>query len=525
MGSATGWGHGYYTSVPYTTGFFRETAPNWLDFAALISGQAPPRQQEGDAFQYLDLGCGMGFGLCLMAALYPEGQFVGVDFNPDHIGHASSLAEALQLTNIRFLEADFLSLPQKPALLGIEDNGRGAYDYVVAHGIATWVAPAVREALLSIGAACLAVRGLLYVSYNCLPGWLPLTTYQQLVKLELRRHGGVPSAELFRQCAERLQNLVGNNEQTTPLSRMVPSLRQELIDLPSRNINYLYGEYGHEQWQPLYVGDLHQQALDLRLTPVATATLPELFDDLLAPSLQEAVLGEREPLLRQTLIDLATFKGFRRDIFVRGSVRLSPEQRRTRLEAVPLRLQEAPPLTAYEFSTSFGLVRGEPDVYRGVEAAMANGGRRFGQLMVACDQPLPELERIVALLLHEGRLALDRGEAGDAARAGCDQVNGQLLARIREGWSYNRLAAASIGSAVELNLIEAEVVANLGRRPADAAWAAQLQARLERIGVALTSEDDKSPVELLGIAQEFQQRRLAWWERLGFAFPEALSLQ
>lgn len=518
MGTEAGldWGHGYYTAVPYTTSFIRETAPNWLDFAALIKGQVPPRRQEGDPFRYLDLGCGMGFGLCLLAGLYPEGQFVGVDFNPDHVAHARTLADDLQLSNVRFLEGDFLELRQDPASLGVSAGERGPFQYVVAHGIATWVGAEVRDALLALGSAALAVRGLFYLSYSCQPGWLALGAYQQLVKLELRRSGGVPSAELFVQATQTLKALLGTDEQPSTLAQLLPSLAQELADIPQRDIRYLYGEYGHERWEPQYVGDLHLHARRHRLTAIASATLPDLFDDLLAPSLRDAVLAESEPLLRHTLIDLATFKGFRRDVFVRGSLPLSPQGRRRRLEQLPLCLLEAPQLGVYEFKTTFGMVRGETTVYRAVEAAMASGGRTFGQLMAACDQPLPELERIVALLLHEGRLAFDRGPAGEAAQAGCARLNGVLLERIREGWNYGQLAAAVIGTGVQVDLIEAEVFIALQHgQPVDDAWARQVERALAERNIALRpSDSNQKSVELLSSAQDFQEKRHIWWQRL-----------
>ena len=62
------WDHGYFSSASYTSGVYRELAPAWLDFAALLKGHQPPRAHEGDAFSYLELGSGMGLGLCLLAA-------------------------------------------------------------------------------------------------------------------------------------------------------------------------------------------------------------------------------------------------------------------------------------------------------------------------------------------------------------------------------------------------------------------------------------------------------------------------
>ena len=65
------WDHGYFSSSSYTTGVYRELAPSWLDFAALLNGHQPQRAHEGEAFSYLELGSGMGLGLCLLASAYP----------------------------------------------------------------------------------------------------------------------------------------------------------------------------------------------------------------------------------------------------------------------------------------------------------------------------------------------------------------------------------------------------------------------------------------------------------------------
>ena len=103
------WSHGYNVSMGYSYGFYREMAPDWLDFCAWIGGFEPPRRA-GRPLRYLELGCGQGFGLCLLAAANSGAEFLGVDFQPEHIEHATGLAEAAGLTNVRFVRADFLDL-------------------------------------------------------------------------------------------------------------------------------------------------------------------------------------------------------------------------------------------------------------------------------------------------------------------------------------------------------------------------------------------------------------------------------
>ena len=449
------WSHGYTSRETYTAHFHSEMAPNWLDFAALVKGHTPPRRREGAPFRYLELGCGMGFGLCLLAALYPEGRFLGIDFNPDHIAHARQLAETLGLENLRFQEADFVDLRADPAPLGFGKGETGIYHYVAAHGIATWVVEPVQQALLAVAAAALLPGGLFYNSYNTQPGWLPLTTYQQLLRLELRR--GEPSlpGEAFRRTADTLTSLLGQEGPTTPLRSLLPSLAKELEDLRLDNVAYLLGEYDNEGWQPLYVAEMHRRCATHKLRPVATATLPELFEELLPEPLRSQVNAEPDPLIRQTLIDLACTRGFRRDIFARGSARLSAAAWRQRLSGLRLRRRETPAREAWTFGTSFGQLSVPAAICEALEQALAPGPRSLAELAEAIGQPPVEVLRLSALLLHQERLGLERGEAGEQARAGCERVNARLLQRMGEGWSYGSLAAPVVGSGVSCNLIEA----------------------------------------------------------------------
>ena len=98
-----------------------------------------------------------------MAAANPHMRFVGVDFNPEQIAHARSLVRRTGLTNIEFHEADFVSLAAK-------DQPFEPCDYVVAHGILTWVNKEVRSAIYRIIDKTLTPGGLAYFSYNALPG-------------------------------------------------------------------------------------------------------------------------------------------------------------------------------------------------------------------------------------------------------------------------------------------------------------------------------------------------------------------
>ncbi|MGB5134637.1 MAG: class I SAM-dependent methyltransferase, partial [Prochlorococcaceae cyanobacterium] len=379
------WSHGYFTQDVYTAGFFRETAPNWLDFAALVQGAAPPRQREGDPFRYLDLGCGMGFHIALLAALYPEGQFVGVDFHPHHIAHGRGLARRLGLTNLQLLEADLLELQTDVAarrqLLGAEP-----FAYVVSHGVATWVVEPVQQALLAVACASLGPEALFYCSYNTHPGWLSRSALHQLIRLQRQRCDPADPQAPIRWAIATQRALLGDAKApNTPFGRSFPGMTGLLEQHEREDPRYVSQEYANDGWQPLYVAEMHERCAAHKLSPLTTATLTELFPGLLPAELRQLLESEPNPTARATLIDIAVNQSFRRDVFCRGAQRLTPAERLGRLGALRFRLQLPRPLESYEFNTSYGTVRGDTDVYRRAEQALAaaDGPLELGAWAVA----------------------------------------------------------------------------------------------------------------------------------------------
>src|SRR4051812_26521029 len=161
----TDWAGGYIADIEYGAGFYREQAPGTLDAACLIRGLAPPPRRDG-RFRYCELGCGQGLTALVLAAANPRAEIVAVDFNPAHIARASDLAAEAGLGNVRFIEAGFADLTG-PGAPDLPD-----FDYIALHGVYSWVSPANRQAIVRFAERRLAPGGLLYVSYNAMPGWI-----------------------------------------------------------------------------------------------------------------------------------------------------------------------------------------------------------------------------------------------------------------------------------------------------------------------------------------------------------------
>jgi SAM-dependent methyltransferase len=116
---------------------------------------------EPSGARVLELGCGCGTNTLALAQLFPAAQFVGIDYSPRQIAMAEEARTAAGLHNAKFLCKDIASA----------DSEIGKFDYMIAHGVYSWVPGLVKEAILRISHENLKPQGIAYISYNCLPGW------------------------------------------------------------------------------------------------------------------------------------------------------------------------------------------------------------------------------------------------------------------------------------------------------------------------------------------------------------------
>jgi SAM-dependent methyltransferase len=158
--------------VPYPGHAFPQTHPDRLATVSTLFGLEPPPP---DACRLLELGCGDGGNLVPMAYALRGSSFCGIDLSGRAIERAAATAAALGLDNVELHHADLTALP-----------ALGTFDFVVAHGVYSWIAPAARDALLAACREHLAPGGVAYVSYDVLPGGHLREITRQMLRWHLR---------------------------------------------------------------------------------------------------------------------------------------------------------------------------------------------------------------------------------------------------------------------------------------------------------------------------------------------------
>ncbi len=149
-----------YDEFPYEGLPIEWSAPERLSLASLLHGGPRPRRE---GYRVLELGCGNGSNLLPLAYYRRHATFVGLDRARGRIDLAKERAASLGLDNIEFIPADL-----QQALTAVE----GTFDFIIAHGVLSWVEPETRDEMLALCAAKLLPQGLLYFNYNAKPGWV-----------------------------------------------------------------------------------------------------------------------------------------------------------------------------------------------------------------------------------------------------------------------------------------------------------------------------------------------------------------
>jgi len=359
---------GYVVDTSYTDQFFRELSPAWLNYVAALNGAAP---RPLDArFVYLELGCGFGTSTAVNAGAYPQGEFHGCDIIPAHIDGGRRHAAALGVANVTFHEADFgqLLARQLPAC-----------DFIVLHGVYSWVDAEARDAVRAIIRALLKPGGIVYVSYNCLPGWASEAPLRKL----LVEFASSAEGDTAQRTAAALASLEAFSRARPRYFKANPSALTAIEAYARRDTEYVVHEFMNAAWQPFYSVDVGDDLSDVGLHYVGSATLAENHPALvLDAESAQAVAAHATDRQRQLAADFAANRRFRRDVFVRGGVAL-PDDPDHDVFAAVIGCARPPSAIDVRATVPRGEIAFNDHFIRDVRALMARGSMTIGDAVAS----------------------------------------------------------------------------------------------------------------------------------------------
>lgn len=287
-----------YDEIAYPTHATAAAHPDRLATIATLMGLRPAPVT---SCRTLELGCGSGGNLIAMAAHLPEATFVGCDLAAQPIASARELVARLGLPNVTLLQRDLREVPAE----------FGEFDYIIAHGVYSWVPAEVREAMLDLIARRLAPQGVALVSYNTYPG-----CHLRRMAWEILRFHVEGIGEPGRRLAEAralvaLMADPGNAEEPINLG-----LRQEFRELARRPDPVLFHDDLAPINDPCYFHEFVAKALDHGLDFLGEAEYHMMGDAGVAPAVRQVLAG-MDRLAREQYLDFVRGRRFRQTLLCR----------------------------------------------------------------------------------------------------------------------------------------------------------------------------------------------------------------
>ena len=439
------WTDGYSSDVTYTAGFYREQGPALLDFMCVLNGYEPTAMDK--AFTWCELGCGQGLTANLLAASNPQGQFYAVDFNPAHIAGARQLATDAGLTNLSFIEDSFEAMAAGCQVLP-------QFDFITLHGIYTWVSPENRHHIVQFITRYLKPGGIVYMSYNAMPGWSVALPLQRLLTEHANQHPMNSEAQLKGATAfiERLE--------TAQASFFVANeaIKPRLDMLKTGNPRYLVHEYLHTHWQPLYHSDV---ARDLAVAKMQFVGLTDLsFLDIALqsfPDKHELLNSITDSTLRETVKDYFLNTSFRKDIYVRGARNINALRKAELLAQFGLVLLVPRDTVKLTVKITGGEVTCKKEIYEPILDAIAKAPQTLAQLALLPalqGQDINALTQVVGVLTTSGQACCYRHPLEALPKLSALAMNRVLAAQARLNDEYPAFSSPLLGNGVPMLWLE-----------------------------------------------------------------------
>ena len=304
-----------YDRVAYPSFVFPQTSPHRLAAKGTLYGMSPPDPRK---CRYLDLGCGDGSSVLLHAFDFPESEFVGIDLSRLRIAEARSNAAALGLQNASFHHIDITQFSREEF---------GNFDYIVAHGLYSWVPDNVREKTRSIYGDCLSDNGIGYISYNTYPG----CHVREMLWRMMQFH--TASVEEPNTKIEQAIHFLATLRDITPDPEFQEILKSEIAQIIERRRGSVFHDDLSGFNRPFY---FHEFVKDLSLKGLQYVCDIEPFtgSTISMPPPVKAMIKSvsDDPIVQEQYLDFAMWTRFRSSLVCRQATRIERDPRPEVLE-------------------------------------------------------------------------------------------------------------------------------------------------------------------------------------------------
>jgi methyltransferase-like protein/2-polyprenyl-3-methyl-5-hydroxy-6-metoxy-1,4-benzoquinol methylase len=286
-----------YDSLPYISYPFDYTRPENLRSIAMIFGLTPPKVENA---RVLEIGCAAGMGLIPFAINYPKSTCVGIDISNVEIEHGKETLRDLGMKNVELKNLSITDITEKD----------GKFDYIICHGVYSWVHDEIKDQILSVCKNNLSKDGVAFVSYNTFPGWNMSNTIRDMMQYHASTvqdsRDKIVQAQAF---LGFVRESVANTN--TPFAQF---LAQEANFISSQQPSYIYHEYIEGDNHPTYFYQFANLLKAKKLKYVCDTHIASMFSGNLAPKAAETISQIPDIIRSEQYIDFINNRRFRSSI-------------------------------------------------------------------------------------------------------------------------------------------------------------------------------------------------------------------
>ena len=296
-----------YDTFPYQSFPYPQSHPDRLATIGALFGMTPVPVAQS---RVLEIGCASGGNLIPIAASLPDAQFVGIDLSPVQIRQGVADIDALGFSNIRMLATDIMDFGES----------FGHFDYIIAHGVYSWIPNDAQERMLAICARQLSPSGIAYVSYNTLPGWRMRAVVRDAMTFHTRRIAD--PAQRVAQSRAMLEFLA--ESLADDASAYGTMLKQEAGYLRTKDDYYILHDHLEAENEPLYFHQFMERATRHGLNYLGEADFATMLGSEFGPQVKQTLAQVAPDVLnREQYMDFLRARTFRQTLLVRDDVALT----------------------------------------------------------------------------------------------------------------------------------------------------------------------------------------------------------
>lgn len=326
-----------YDDVPYEAAApLPQTHPDHLATIGRMFGMRPPPV---DRCRVLELGCADGSNLIPMALELPDSTLLGIDLSEREVAAGRQLVERLELSNVELRHGNILELG--PEL--------GEVDYLLCHGVFSWVPPFVQDKILDLCARQLSPNGIAYISYNTYPGWHQRGMVREMMRYHTQ---GFP---VPRERIEQGRALVRFLAEAVPAESGPHGayLHQQLDEMRNWDDSFLFHDSLEECNQPLYFHEFMARADAQGLRYLGESEFHAMVGSNLPAAVFQTLSKLSNDLVRmEQYMDFVRNRSFRQTLLCRKNVPLQRGISPTRLQEMQVSSRLKTAATGKELTTA-----------------------------------------------------------------------------------------------------------------------------------------------------------------------------